>query len=267
MINDYIDLHIHSCFSDGELNLLELLQLSNKSNLKAIAITDHFNIDVHKENIKKNIEIIPGIEITTEFQNQRIHLIGLMFDPYFEDLNNKLKIIHIKRLKYVKKLKKDLENEGVFLKDNIINLKSLIEELSKQYPFKEKKQIKIELSRFKNYEEYRRASIIDIKEFIDLMHKSGGFVIVPHVDRLQGDLKSMLNDLKDLGIDGIETIYPTYTEKLKKFLNDYCEINQLLKSGGSDFHGNKRNSNIIGCPRIPYCLLQDMKNIKYKNDN
>src|SRR3989338_11343842 len=85
------DLHTHTTASDGVLTPTQLVNTAIKAGLQAIAITDHDNTEgilearlAAKKQGKKQIEIIPGMEIYAQDEEQglyNIHLIGLFIDP------------------------------------------------------------------------------------------------------------------------------------------------------------------------------------------
>ena len=83
-----IDLHVHSTFSDGTLTPTELVDLAIKSNLEAFALTDHDTTDGIEEaytaSVGKDIEVIPGIEFSTEYKKKDIHILGYYINPYNE---------------------------------------------------------------------------------------------------------------------------------------------------------------------------------------
>ena len=63
-----VDLHTHSCCSDGSLTPSELMELAYEKKLSAIALTDHDTVSGIKEAKKVaedlSITLIPGIEIS-----------------------------------------------------------------------------------------------------------------------------------------------------------------------------------------------------------
>ena len=82
----YADLHIHSNYSDGIKSPEEIIDSAIKDNIKYISITDHDSISsqyVTKNNYKE-VNIIPGIELSTEFREMELHILG-----YFMDIDNK----------------------------------------------------------------------------------------------------------------------------------------------------------------------------------
>ena len=83
-----IDLHVHSMYSDGTNSPKELVDMAVSIGLRAMALTDHDTIDGVPHAIEAardyDITIIPGVEISTFYQEGEIHIIGL-----FVDYNNK----------------------------------------------------------------------------------------------------------------------------------------------------------------------------------
>ena len=66
----YADLHIHSNYSDGIKSPEEIINIAMKKNIKYISITDHDSIASQYviNNKYEGINIIPGIELSTEYQ-------------------------------------------------------------------------------------------------------------------------------------------------------------------------------------------------------
>ena len=79
-----IDLHTHSNKSDGELPPAELVVKAANSGIKMLALTDHDTIsglhDAKKAAIKENINLINGVELSTQSDNKTIHILGLNID-------------------------------------------------------------------------------------------------------------------------------------------------------------------------------------------
>ena len=77
----YVDLHVHSNASDGTLSPEELVDYAIQKQLSAFALTDHDTIDGLKPALARadgrDIEIIPGIELSTEYKGRDIHIVGL----------------------------------------------------------------------------------------------------------------------------------------------------------------------------------------------
>ena len=85
-----VDLHTHKTFSDGSLSPLELLHKADEFKLKALAITDHDEIQANSIAAKNaenyQVEVIAGAEFSIDIElkgTAHLHLIGL-----FLDINN-----------------------------------------------------------------------------------------------------------------------------------------------------------------------------------
>jgi len=94
------DFHIHSTYSDGGYTPKEILILSKKKNVDIIALTDHNNTCGLDEAIMAGkefgIKVIPGVELSTRYNNTRVHVLG-----YFKDDSYKNELL-IEVLKNVK---------------------------------------------------------------------------------------------------------------------------------------------------------------------
>ena len=79
-----VDLHVHSTCSDGTLTPTELVDYAIEKGLSAFALTDHDTTDGLMEAMEyakdKGIEVIPGIEFSTEYESKDIHILGLYID-------------------------------------------------------------------------------------------------------------------------------------------------------------------------------------------
>ena len=87
-----VDLHVHSNKSDGSLSPSDLVLEAKKKGLTAFALTDHDTVDGIDEAIEaakgSGITVIPGIELSTEYEGKDIHIVGLLIDkeqPAFRD--------------------------------------------------------------------------------------------------------------------------------------------------------------------------------------
>ena len=99
-----VDLHVHSNKSDGSLSPAQLVELAVQKGLSAFALTDHDTTEGLEEAIDaaqkynqsldnnpeagKPLEVIPGIEFSTEYMGKDIHIVGL-FIEYDSDVFKK----------------------------------------------------------------------------------------------------------------------------------------------------------------------------------
>ena len=81
----FVDLHVHSNASDGTFSPSQVVELAKNAGLDAFALTDHDTTAGVPEALEKgrdlNIEVIPGIEVSSSFDGTEIHILGLFVDP------------------------------------------------------------------------------------------------------------------------------------------------------------------------------------------
>ena len=93
--DSFIDMHMHSIYSDGEYTPDELINMAYNNHIGTIAITDHDTLDglkhINKYTDKARcMNIIPGIELSAKTNKGRMHILGYDFDIDDKDLNNKM---------------------------------------------------------------------------------------------------------------------------------------------------------------------------------
>lgn len=100
-----VDLHMHSCFSDGKLTPDELVKDAQNKGIRLIAIADHNTVEGYKQtDILKSETVIPAIEFDCWYKGVLVHILGYGIDVYNENL-----------LKFCAKTKKETEADLVRL--------------------------------------------------------------------------------------------------------------------------------------------------------
>ncbi|HRI46813.1 MAG TPA: PHP domain-containing protein, partial [Ignavibacteriaceae bacterium] len=96
------DLHMHTTASDGFFSPSEVVKKSFDAGLRIISITDHDSIDGLKEAKEYaknlNIDVINGIELSAEFEDKEVHILGYFFDETNSEFT--LKIDEFKNQRY-----------------------------------------------------------------------------------------------------------------------------------------------------------------------
>ena len=93
-----VDLHTHSTKSDGTYAPCELIRYAQRKGLKAVALTDHDTAEGIGEAVRTALdlgesapEVIPGVELSTDYLGKDIHIIGLYIDWENSLFNEKLR--------------------------------------------------------------------------------------------------------------------------------------------------------------------------------
>ena len=280
-----IDLHTHTTYSDGTWSVDELLTEAQAKNIQILSITDHNTIAAHlelekKENILFKGKIIPGCECDGLFQGAKIELLGYNFD--------------IKKIKeWMDKIyhedhyKPDLDKEFKLLiegcKRNNIKIDHIDYHPSLGWPIDtiypeikrhpENRQYFTEEQWNDAHHFFRCCSCdpnfllyLDFSDLIppanvvsNAIREANGKVFLAHLFTYpMDDYEKFLDKLREEKlIDGIEVYYPTFTADQTTFLEEYCDRYQLLKSVGSDSHGEKPPI------RVPGEISIDFKEINW----
>lgn len=83
------DFHIHSTSSDGNCTPSEVVMLAQKRGVDIIALTDHNTTSGIDEAIKCGnyigVKVIPGVELSTRYNNTKVHILGYFKDDSYKD--------------------------------------------------------------------------------------------------------------------------------------------------------------------------------------
>lgn len=286
-----IDLHLHSTGSDGLDSPSHLINKAVALNLKAIALTDHDTIAGLEEFLsygeEKDIITIPGIEISIRHEPERelidTHIIGLNIDHHAPKLIKTLEEQIKGRFEQKKAICKRLQNEfgynisfdevKAIAGSNVVGRPHIVEILIKNNPNKIKGKSKNDLFKMISIGGVAfvdRKVELNLEESIDLIISSEGIPILAHpgIYNVSNRIKFIELCIK-AGIRGIEIEYtyaknrPYYNTTNANWAQEYCpkyfrkiaEKYDLIKSGGSDYHGGKKGIE-IGEANVPNNYLK-----------
>ena len=255
-----VDLHMHSLYSDGTFSVSELVKRSGEKGIKILSLTDHDTVEglaeAAKECIENNIKFINGIEISTEYKGKEVHILGYFIDEKDKsliDFSNEMKQARINRNEKAIKI---LNNHGIEITKEdtfreaegvIISRTHLARALiAKGYV----KDVKEAFSKYlgSNGLAYVPKSNLNPFDGIEIIKKSGGLAFLAHPKLIgleEEDFIRLVKDMKDNGLDGIETYYSLFSKDDMKYFEKTAEDFSLIRSAGSDFHvGNRKGVDI-----------------------
>lgn len=282
-----IDLHVHSLRSDGSLSPKELVDYAVEKGLKAMAITDHDTVDAIDEMLEyakdKPIEIIPGIEYSTEYNKKDVHIVGLFINHKSPVFVKYLENFKQSRLNRNYKLCSNLQKAGIDIEyDKLVDMfpKAVITRAHYAKYLLNEGYVKSINEAFDRYvgdhtPYFVHREKITPQEVIKVTLQAGGIPVLAH-PILYGmgkeQLEILVSTLKNYGLMGMETIYSTYTPSEERQMKALAKKNGLLQSGGSDFHGaNKPKLDLAtgyGRLYIDEEILTNMKKtLEEKNTN
>ncbi|WP_300379591.1 PHP domain-containing protein [Clostridium sp.] len=263
------DLHIHSNFSDGTLTPEEIVKMAEIKGIKSISITDHDCISSQyiKEKVNK-INIISGIEISSEINELDIHILGYFINYKDENLINVVNKLKEDRIKRVKEILFKLKKENIFIEIEDLDVKGT-SSIGRSHIAKamvEKGYFNNYKSAFTNYlvqgkPAFVKGHKLDYKSTIEVITRSGGIAVLAHPGQVYKNLEIeyLVRELKCFGLEGLEVYHPSHDiEQTNKFYN-LAKKYKLLITGGSDYHGKDcYNEKLIGSYGINEKLLNKL---------
>ena len=279
----FVDLHVHSNKSDGSFSPRELVSYALEKGLSAFALTDHDTIDgipeVMEAAFNTGLEVIPGIELSTENEGKDIHIVGLFIDIHNEDFLSYLKHFQDSRRLRNEKMCRNL-SEGLGIDLTFEKFQSEFPDavITRSHYARYLKDTGVVKSAAEAFERYIGDNCpffvprekVTPEQGIDLILRSGGIPILAHpilYHMSSAKLSALTGRLKEAGLVGIEAVYTTYSPSEESQIKELAKKYDLLLSGGSDFHGTNKVHTDLATGRgnlfVPYEYLSAMKN--YRN--
>lgn len=279
-----VDLHTHTTASDGTYTPTELVDYAIEKGLTAIAITDHDTVSGLEEAMDyakdKTIQVIPGIEFSTEYNGKDVHIVGLNIDyknPFFLE----------KLERFIDS--RDTRNEKMCKLLTEAGFPMTLKDLEEAYPnsvitrahmarfMYEKGYISNREKAFEKYIGdhcpcYVPREKVNPTQAIRLIREAGGVPVLAHPILYKlpvPKLEELIEDLSSHGLVGIEAIYSTYNRADEALIRKLAKQYGLKLSGGSDFHGKNKPYIDLGVGRgnlnVPDEIWKNLNN-KHKKE-
>lgn len=274
----FVDLHAHSRCSDGTLTPSELVDYAIEKGLGAVALTDHDTVDGLDELIEyakgKAVEVIPGIEYSTEYNNRDVHIVGLFIDHKAPVFREYLVRFQQSRTDRNYKLCANLREAGLDITYEALreaNPDAVITRAHYAAFLLDKGYVKSRKEAFERYlgddtPYFVHREKVTPEEVIKVTLQAGGIPILAHPTLYKlgrEQLEVLVSRLKDAGLMGMECYYSTYSSAEEREMKALAEKYSLMQSGGSDFHGDNKPGLDLGVGygklAVPDRILSDMK--------
>ena len=243
------DLHSHTTYSDGYYNPEKLIKRVQTAGIDILSITDHDSVNGIAEAFqlaeKIGIEIIPGVEISTDIRDTEVHILGYFIDPKNIELEHYLNFFREERYKRAIRIVKKLNVLGLNI--SLEDVMSIAKNSAVGRPhiaqaLLAKGQVKSFFEAFYKYlgnhaPAYERKVHLSPQSAFKIISDAGGLSFIAHPGNMP---EILIKELIDAGVDGIEVVHPSHSPEQVKFYRGIVNEYFLLESGGSDFHGGKR---------------------------
>jgi len=250
---DNFDLHNHSAFSDGLLSPTQLIELATRTGVDAIALTDHDTTEGLEEAAsaakRLGVTLVPGVEISVNWGETTLHVVGLQVDPSSRALEEGLKSIRDGRLGRGERIAAALAKLGfegtlegaLALAEN----KAMLSRTHFARHLAETGRVKDIQAAFDKYLAKGKPAYVAhrwaaLDESIAWIKGSGGIAVLAHPGRY--DLKpmmrdEMLRDFKRLGGEAIEVVTGSHRPEQYALWQREALDHGFLASRGADYHG------------------------------
>lgn len=246
----YADMHTHTTCSDGLRSPSELLDKAAAKGFKAIAITDHDNMEAHrilaKGQVSAGLFLVPGIELSCSENGREVHILGYFLNAEHADL-----------LAHEHTARTDRERRGQEMINNLrragvdVSYAELAEQAgSAPITRPHLAAILVRKGHARNMADaftkwlekgrigYAERTKFSVRDAVSLIRTCGGVSLIAHPGRTYQDPRLFLS-LLSLGIDGIEVFHPSHWNVTREYYRMLAIQHHLLLSGGSDYHGSR----------------------------
>ena len=244
-----VDLHTHTSHSDGFYSPIELIKKAKQAGIDVISITDHDNVagilEATEYGKEIGIDVIPGVEISSDIEDKEVHILAYFFEPDNPELERYLTFFREERLKRAVRIVKKLTSLGLPLTIEDVLEKAKNSAVGRPHIA----QAMLEKGLVSSYYEafnkhigngcpaYEKKVHLSPQSAFKIISDAGGLSFIAHPGYMP---EALLKELINAGVDGIEVIHPSHSREQVRFYRGIVNEYFLLESGGSDFHGGKR---------------------------
>ena len=263
------DLHLHTTYSDGTESPERVVELAAAAGLSALAITDHDNTDAFpraRAACKRHgIEFVPGIEMSASAEGLEVHILGLLFDPAHPALVRHLAEQQQRRVRRIHEMVERLQQAGVAIQaEEVLQLAG---EGTAGRPHVARVLLKHGyVSTFAeafskyigpNNPGFVPGSPIAPGTIIRLLRDAGGIPVLAHPIYLKND--ALIDGFANEGLLGLEVYHSNHQPEDIRRYEALADRLKLLRTGGSDFHGDSKEGVPVGAVKLPYAYLETLK--------
>ena len=264
------DLHIHTFYSDSTSSPQEVVDDALKAGIGCIAITDHDIVEGVAPTVEAarghELEVIPGIELSSEFEGVDIHMLGYFIDYNKGPLHERIDFFLEGRVARMKKMLMGLKSVGVnnieyeevaaLTKSRAVGRAHLATLLM------QKGWVTTIKGAFEKYigpgcpgyaPKFQQTPF----EAIDLINQSGGVAVMAHPMLTQKD--ELIPRFAKAGMKGLEVYYPNTMDTVIQFYERIAKKNSLIATGGSDAHGKAKTYTWVGKRSVDYAVVEQIK--------
>ncbi len=282
-----IDLHVHTSMSDGTYSPAEVVHMAYEKRLRAIAITDHDTVAGVEPALRAaedfGVQVIPGVEMSTEWPEGIMHILGYLIDVQDAPLLEALDRLRSGRMDRIPRIVEKLRSCNVIISAEDVRREAVggapgrphVAEIMMRHGYVRTIQEAFDRYLGKGAPAYVDKQKMSPSRAIRLIVEAGGLAVLAHPYSLNSEtdaaLEGILEELIGFGLAGIEAYYPRHTKPQEKLYLNLAKKLHLAVTGGTDFHGGTKPEielgRIPGHEPMPYNILDDLRQARSRGNN
>lgn len=267
-----MDLHVHSTASDGGLSPEAVVARARTAGLVAIALTDHDTVAGVPAAVAAGellgVRVVGGCEFSSAAPWGEMHVLGYFLPSHSSELESFLERCRADRVRRAQEMVVRLQRLGVGLDFEAVLLQAKGGAVGRPHVARAivrqggAGDISEAFDRFigRGRPAYVGKMLPSFREITDLVHSVRGLVSVAHIK--ERGTRSFLERLKREGLDAVEIRHPSHEPELRARLTDIAVRLGLLRSGGSDWHGDPEPGEAhgaLGAQEVPFEWLERLE--------
>lgn len=258
--HEFVDLHTHSTASDGARSPADVVKAAKAAGLAAFALTDHDTIagltDARAAGAQLGIRVIAGVELSAVEGDLETHILGLHLSDLHE-LEHRLVALREMRVGRATRIVERLNALGVGVSFEAVLQQAAGGAVGRPHvaraliaggwsgDFREA---------FERYLGNGKPAFVakdrlPLAEAIGLIHRAAGIAVLAHPGQL--GTRERIATLVSVGLDGLEVLHPGHSWDDSQRLDALATEFDLVRSGGSDWHGAPDGARSLGMMRVP----------------
>lgn len=268
-----IDLHTHSTCSDGTQTPTENVKLALERGLAGIAVTDHDTTEGLEEAAAAaagtDLEVVPGIEFSAEYDGASLHVLAYWVDPTHEGLREELRRLTDTRFRRGELMVEKLQGLGYelsFERVRAIAGDDLIARPHVAQAMVEAGIVATEKEAFDRFISdggvaYVPKHALDPLDALRLIRDAGGVCVLAHPGMWKGSgavPDGLIERMAEGGMAGLEVDHPDHDPTQRARYRAIAERLDLVPTGASDCHGARYDFR-MGCETTPVELVAELR--------
>jgi predicted metal-dependent phosphoesterase TrpH len=274
-----VDLHSHSTASDGSDSPSRLVENAASAGIGILAVTDHDTQSGVAEAMETadrvGVEVIPGVELSLEFDGGGMHMVVLWLEPGTGPLQDRLAELQHGRNSRNDRIVELLTEAGM-----PVTIDEVVEEsgggsvgrphiaaVMVRHGYVPDIKTAFDLWLATGRPAYVGRLRLEPEEAISLARESGAVPVLAHPHTLgitkAKEMASVLERLRAAGLVGLEAFYASYHRHEREGYADLARRFGLAVSGGSDYHGDYKPGLALGSGFgdlvVPASLVEELR--------